>query len=262
MDDRLYPARPILAASIAVFRDGRVLLARRGRAPMAGVYSLPGGAVEVGETLREAALRELKEEVGVEADILAFVDHVEPIAREGDRVRAHFVVAAFVGRWRRGEARAGPEAEDVAWIDPAAIGDYPTTPSLPAIVAKAAALERSSEVKRLVSLFAAVAALTLLSQPLVAQTAAPAKPAARVAVPTPAPSQAPAPIVAPPPYEPQLLRLAEIIGALAYLRDLCGDGDGDSFAPSCPSWSRRKGIRKRARTRSPGRSIAAFAITS
>ena len=83
--------------------------------------------------------------------------------------------------------------------------------------------------KRLVSLFAAVAALTLLSQPLVAQTAAPAKPAARVAVPDPGAESGPAPIVAPPPYEPQLLRLAEIIGALAYLRDLCGDGDGDSF---------------------------------
>ena len=142
-DDRRNPARPILAASIAVFREGRVLIARRARAPMAGAYSLPGGAVELGETLREAALRELKEEVGLEAEILAFVDHVEPIAREGASVRAHYVVAAFVGRWRRGEARPGPEVDAVAWIDPSAIGKYPTTPNLPAIVAKAAALERS-----------------------------------------------------------------------------------------------------------------------
>jgi ADP-ribose pyrophosphatase YjhB (NUDIX family) len=142
-DDRHRPARPILAASIAVFREGRVLIARRARAPMAGAYSLPGGVVELGETLREAALRELKEEVGVEAEILAFIDHVEPIAREGANVREHYVVAAFVGRWRRGEARPGAEADVVVWIDPDAIGAYSTTPNLPAIIAKAAALERT-----------------------------------------------------------------------------------------------------------------------
>ena len=143
MNDRLYPTRPILAASTAVFRDGLVLIARRARAPMAGVYSLPGGVVEVGETLRQAAARELAEEVGVEADILAFIDHVEPIMREGDSVRAHFVIATFVGRWRRGEPRLSAEADAVAWIDPKAIGDYRTTPELPWIIAKAAAIERS-----------------------------------------------------------------------------------------------------------------------
>ena len=142
-DERSYPARPLLAASIAVFRDGRLLIARRGRAPMEGLFSLPGGLVEVGETLREAALRELKEEVGVEAEILAFVDHIEPIARDGAGVGEHYVVAAFVGRWRSGEARVGVEAAEVAWIDPEAIGDYPTTLALPALVAKAAKLERS-----------------------------------------------------------------------------------------------------------------------
>jgi 8-oxo-dGTP diphosphatase len=143
LDERRNPTRPILAASIAVFREGRVLIARRARAPMAGVYSLPGGVVELGETLHETALRELKEEVGIEAEIVAFVDHVEPIAREGASVREHYVVATFVGRWRRGEARTGPEVDAIAWIDPGAIGDYATTPNLPAIVAKAAALERS-----------------------------------------------------------------------------------------------------------------------
>ena len=143
MDDRLYPIRPILAASTAVFRDGKVLIARRARAPMAGVYSLPGGAVEVGETLRQAAARELAEEVGVEAEILAFIDHVEPITREGDRVRAHFVIAAFVGRWRRGEPHVSAEADAIAWIDPDAIADFRTTPELPWIIAKAAAIERS-----------------------------------------------------------------------------------------------------------------------
>ena len=143
MDERLYPARPILAASVAVFRDRRVLVARGARAPFAGLYSLPGGVVEVGETLRAAALRELAEEVGLTAEILAFVDHVEPIHFDGARVREHYVIAAFVARWRGGEARASPEADAVAWIEPEEIARWPTTPELPELVGKAARLERS-----------------------------------------------------------------------------------------------------------------------
>src|SRR5690606_7784570 len=70
-EDRRYPARPFLAASVATFRDGRVLIATRARPPMEACWSLPGGLVEPGESLREAALRELREEVGVEAEIAA-----------------------------------------------------------------------------------------------------------------------------------------------------------------------------------------------
>jgi ADP-ribose pyrophosphatase YjhB (NUDIX family) len=142
VDDRLYPARPILAASVAVFRDGRVLIARRARAPWLGSYSLPGGVVEAGETLRAAALRELKEETGLEADIVAFLDHVEPIGWEGERVRTHFVIAVFIARWRAGEPSLSDEADDFAWIDPERITDWPATPELPRLIEAAARLER------------------------------------------------------------------------------------------------------------------------
>ena len=143
MDDRLFPARPVLAASVAAFKHGRVLIGRRARAPLLGLYSLPGGVVEIGETLREAALRELAEEVGIVADIIGFLNHVEPIAYEGARVRTHFVIAAFAARWRAGEARAGVEIDDFAWIEPERIGEYPTTPELPRLIAEAALIERS-----------------------------------------------------------------------------------------------------------------------
>lgn len=141
MNDRLYPARPILATSVAVFRDGRVLLARRARAPLRGLYSLPGGVVEIGETLREAALRELDEEVGVKATIVAFNDHVESIVRDNEaRVQAHYVIASFVARWRAGEGRISEEADSVIWIDPRALGELPTTPGLGNVLARAADL--------------------------------------------------------------------------------------------------------------------------
>jgi 8-oxo-dGTP diphosphatase len=89
MNDRLFPARPILAVSAAVFRDGRALIIRRARAPLLGHFSLPGGGVEVGETLAAALARELMEEVGIEAEILAFNRHVEAIFPEGSRIRTH-----------------------------------------------------------------------------------------------------------------------------------------------------------------------------
>ena len=120
MSDRLYPPRPILAVSAAVFREGRVLVARRAREPMLGRFSLPGGVVEAGETLEEAVARELSEEVGIEAEVVAFNRHVEAIEREGERIWTHFVIASFVARWRAGKPRPSDETDRVAWIEPGA----------------------------------------------------------------------------------------------------------------------------------------------
>jgi 8-oxo-dGTP diphosphatase len=140
-DPRLYPATPLLAASIAVFREGKVLIATRTKPPGDGVWSLPGGMVEIGETLEEAALRELDEEVGVQARILAFNRHVERIDRDAQgRVERHFVLANFVGLWVAGEAQTGPEAGEVRWIDPHALEGLRTTPALPDVLARAATL--------------------------------------------------------------------------------------------------------------------------
>jgi ADP-ribose pyrophosphatase YjhB (NUDIX family) len=141
MNDRLFPARPILAASVAVFRRGRVLIVRRARAPLIGHFSLPGGVVEIGETLAAAVARELDEEVGVSAGIIAFNRHVEAIAHEGDHVRTHFVIASFVARWTGGKAKVSDEVDRVDWIDPAAVTPSPTTPGLSEILASAARIE-------------------------------------------------------------------------------------------------------------------------
>lgn len=137
-DARLYPARPILAASIAVFRAGKVLLAERTKPPSAALFSLPGGLVEVGERLADAALRELAEETGVAAQIVAFNDHVEIIERdEHEGVTRHFVVASFVGNWLSGEGEIGPEARRILWVEPGEINALPTTRGLGAILKQA-----------------------------------------------------------------------------------------------------------------------------
>lgn len=133
--------KPVLAASIAVFRDGKVLLAQRARAPGLGLYSLPGGRIEPGETMREGVLRELMEEVGLVADLIGFVDHVEHIEHGADgALKTHAVIVAFAGLWREGEPVLSDEVSDVRWVDPLAPGDLPMTRNLQAVLASAAAL--------------------------------------------------------------------------------------------------------------------------
>jgi ADP-ribose pyrophosphatase YjhB (NUDIX family) len=142
--ERLFPIRPFLAASVAVLRGDRVLVAARGRGAMAGRYSLPGGLVEPGETLAEAALRELREEVGVEAEIICFLDHAEVIERDEDaRVRHHFVVCAHAARWLGGEPQASVEAPDVQWVAEGELAHLPTTPGLDRILRKAFLMNQS-----------------------------------------------------------------------------------------------------------------------
>ncbi|MFC7399514.1 NUDIX hydrolase [Chelatococcus sp. GCM10030263] len=145
---RLYPDRPLLAASAAVFRDGRVLLASRARPPMEAVWSLPGGLVELGESLEAAALRELAEEVGISARIIGFAGHAEVIERDESGVKRHFVVAAFAASWTGGEAAAIAEVSAVEWLDPACLGERPTTPGLAAIVARAQGLVGQERVRQ------------------------------------------------------------------------------------------------------------------
>jgi ADP-ribose pyrophosphatase YjhB (NUDIX family) len=126
---------PIVAASAAVFRGGRVLVAKRGRGAGKGLWSLPGGAVEPGERLAEAAAREVREETGVEAEIVGLAGHREVIERDaaGAIVR-HYVILAFAARWRAGDGAPGPEAAEVKWIEPEALGELVVTPGLAEIV--------------------------------------------------------------------------------------------------------------------------------
>jgi 8-oxo-dGTP diphosphatase len=140
-DDRLYPPRPILAASLAVFREGKVLIASRTAPPAQALFSLPGGVVEIGETLQEAALREVMEEVGVAAEIVGFVDHAEVIQRDSDgRIKRHFIITCFAGLWISGEGHTSAEAGAVLWVNPDAMGSIPTTKGLPTTLRKAKAV--------------------------------------------------------------------------------------------------------------------------
>ena len=107
-DPRAYPSRPILAVSAAIIRDGRVFIARRARGPALGVWTMPGGMVEAGETLSEALTREILEETSMTIEPVALAGHREVVVRDNEgRVSRHFVILCFASRWmkRRDQAQ-------------------------------------------------------------------------------------------------------------------------------------------------------------
>jgi len=140
-DERTYPQRPFLAVSAAIFRNGKVLVVRRARKPALNLYTLPGGAVEAGETLVEAAIREVREETSLSIEPVALAGHREVIARDYEgKVERHFVILCFASRWLAGEPVLSDELDDSRWVDPSELGNYRTTDGLAEIVTTAATL--------------------------------------------------------------------------------------------------------------------------
>jgi len=122
-------------------RDQRILVVRRARAPALGVYTLPGGVVELGETLAEAVIREVREETGLAIAPVALAGFRETVVRDAeDRVERHFVILCFAAHWSGGEPVLNEELSEARWIRPAELASLQTTPGLAEIVA--AAFER------------------------------------------------------------------------------------------------------------------------
>jgi ADP-ribose pyrophosphatase YjhB (NUDIX family) len=138
-DERTYPQRPFLAVSAAIFRNGKVLVVRRARKPALNLYTLPGGAVEAGETLIDAVIREVLEETSLSIEPVALAGHREVIVRDDhDKVERHFVILCFASRWLGGEPVLSDELDDSRWLDPSELGNYRTTDGLGEIVTAAA----------------------------------------------------------------------------------------------------------------------------
>ena len=140
---RAYPDRPYVGVGIIVFRGDEVLLAQRGKPPNMGAWSIPGGAQELGETVHEAAARELKEETGLEVDILGLVDVVDSIRRDDDGdVAFHFTLVDMVAEWRAGEATAGDDVPAVEWVKFEHIDQYELRASTARVIRQAHEMRR------------------------------------------------------------------------------------------------------------------------
>ena len=117
MSSREYPTFPIPGVGVVCFHDDAVLLVQRGKEPRRGEWSIPGGAVEVGESVRDAALREFGEECGGAIELRDLVDVVDLISRDdAGRVRFHYALIDFWAEWRGGELHPGDDVRDARWV--------------------------------------------------------------------------------------------------------------------------------------------------
>jgi ADP-ribose pyrophosphatase YjhB (NUDIX family) len=117
--NRSYPRHPVVGVIAVVWRGDSVLLVRRANPPDAGKWGFPGGAQHLGETVFEAAMRELAEETGVAAEPVEVLTAIDVIERDEEgRVRYQFTLIAVLARWRAGEGAAADDAEAVAWVRP------------------------------------------------------------------------------------------------------------------------------------------------
>jgi ADP-ribose pyrophosphatase YjhB (NUDIX family) len=143
---REYPPAPLVGVGAAVIEDGRILLVRRGHEPLKGEWSLPGGALELGETLRQGVMREVLEETGLRVAPEALIDLLDKIVRdESDgAVRFHYVLADYLCRVEDPESERTPapasDAEEARWVareDAGPHGAYRVAPLTAAVIDKA-----------------------------------------------------------------------------------------------------------------------------
>ena len=129
------PTRPQLAVSAAIFRDDKVLLVRRARSPSNGLYSLPGGRVEFGESLHAALKREIDEETGLAIDIVGLAGWREELPSANRH--GHYLIMPFAARWVAGEPVLNDELDDFRWLPPNDLGNLKLTGGLEEIIGAA-----------------------------------------------------------------------------------------------------------------------------
>ncbi len=146
---RKYPDQPIVGVGGILFQDERVLLVRRGREPARGQWSIPGGAVDTGETLRQAVVREMREETGIEAEPVALVKILDRIFRDDqDRVAYHYVLVDFLCRYLGGELRAGSDALDARFIPMGDLVSMDVIPVTRKVIYEAAQFQKKPQARR------------------------------------------------------------------------------------------------------------------
>jgi len=138
---REFPDAPRVGVGAVILDGTRVLLARRGRAPSAGKWSIPGGLVDVGERLEDALLREIEEESGLRVRLLGLCGVIDRGVREQDAVRYHYVIIDYVAEPVGGRLQAGSDAAEVRWVEVDELDQYDTTEGLADMVHRARAVQ-------------------------------------------------------------------------------------------------------------------------
>ena len=144
-DRREYPERPIVGVGAVIVRDGRVVIVRRRYEPLAGRWSLPGGTLELGETLEAGVSREMQEETGLDVEVGPVIEVFDRILLDDTRrVQYHFVLVDYLCWPVGGKLRAGSDVDDAMFVAPADLGPYDLTVKARAVIDRALELARDA----------------------------------------------------------------------------------------------------------------------
>ena len=142
---RSYPSRPIVGVGAVILIDGKIVLVKRRYEPLAGQWSLPGGTLELGETLEAGVAREMQEETGLVVEVGPVIDVFDRILLDEERkVRYHFVLVDYLCRRIDGTLKSGSDASDVALVDPTALAPYHLAPKASDVIARALELAKEN----------------------------------------------------------------------------------------------------------------------
>lgn len=142
---RQYPERPIVGVGAVIVVDDKVVLIRRRFEPMKGHWSLPGGAVELGETLEECVAREMQEETGLEVEVGPVIEVFDRIITDDEsRVEYHYVLVDYVCWPIAGELRAGSDVDAAVLVDPSELGPYQLTTKATSVIERALQLAQDA----------------------------------------------------------------------------------------------------------------------
>lgn len=138
---REYPDAPVVGVGGVVIHEGRALLIKRGSAPLEGQWSIPGGTLELGESIEEGVRRELMEETGIEVRVLGMIEAFDRIFRDdAGKIQFHFVIVDYLCELVSGEAVAAGDVTDTAWVREEDLGGYKLTETATRVLRKAFAM--------------------------------------------------------------------------------------------------------------------------
>ena len=144
-DTRQYPERPIVGVGAVIVDDGKVVLVKRKYEPLKGQWSLPGGMVEIGETLETALAREMLEETALRVEVGPVIEVFDRIMHDEERrVRYHFVLIDYLCWPVGGSLQAGSDVQEAIWAEPPTLGDYALTEKATSVIARGLTLAREA----------------------------------------------------------------------------------------------------------------------